>query len=561
MVTRHVKQGVYNLIEQYDVAIVGTGIGGGVIGAILARHNFRVVMIEKSAHPRFAIGESVLPKTALLMRIIGEYYDVPEIAAFGDVESIKKYITKSCGVKRLNGYLYHHEEQKQNPAEAHLFVAARLPLGDPPHLFRQDVDLFMVQTATRYGAVYHDKTRIDDIQIDKDKVTLTNTEGACFHARFLIDGAGLHSPIADKYQLRREQSTIRTHSRAIFTHMENVPHYENLIPPTDNPGLSYQWSDGTLHHIFDGGWLWVIPFNNLAGSTNRLCSVGISVDINKFPDTGMSAEEEFQRIIERFPGIAMQFAQAKAVRPWIKTPCLQYTSRTGVGDRFYLLPNSHSFTDALHSRGLICTFESIHRFVGQLMIALTDDDLTAARFADIDTHHTRMAEFVDRQMANFYASFADFSLWNVWLRMHVIFEIIGFTGLVRCYARYLESGDRSEFKNMLSVVFPEFSALQTLFDQAEQEMQRFGRGELTAEEVSNRIYTMLRENEYLPPVFDWTKPEYHHIDSTPRHGEQVAMWAKNQAPVELWEQVYNFDRGLLGKLHTKQELSTAYVRT
>ena len=47
--------------SQYDVIILGSGIGGSTLAAILARDGFRVLMIEKARHPRFALGESTLP--------------------------------------------------------------------------------------------------------------------------------------------------------------------------------------------------------------------------------------------------------------------------------------------------------------------------------------------------------------------------------------------------------------------------------------------------------------------------------------------------------------------
>ncbi|MCA9993109.1 MAG: NAD(P)-binding protein, partial [Anaerolineales bacterium] len=66
----------------YDVAIIGTGLAGSVLGAILARQGLRVVLFEAKSHPRFAIGESLILETSELMRALAELYDVPEIAYF-----------------------------------------------------------------------------------------------------------------------------------------------------------------------------------------------------------------------------------------------------------------------------------------------------------------------------------------------------------------------------------------------------------------------------------------------------------------------------------------------
>jgi len=41
----------------YDVAIIGTGIGGSTLAAVLARQGLKVIVFEAGAHPKFAIGE------------------------------------------------------------------------------------------------------------------------------------------------------------------------------------------------------------------------------------------------------------------------------------------------------------------------------------------------------------------------------------------------------------------------------------------------------------------------------------------------------------------------
>ena len=58
----------------YDVAILGTGIGGSILGCILAKNGLRVVMLEQQEHPRFAIGESTVPETTLLFRVLAARY-------------------------------------------------------------------------------------------------------------------------------------------------------------------------------------------------------------------------------------------------------------------------------------------------------------------------------------------------------------------------------------------------------------------------------------------------------------------------------------------------------
>ena len=76
---------------RYDVAILGTGIGGTILGAILARHGQKVLLIEQGVHPRFTIGESTIPETTILFRILAARYGVPEIGNLATYQRLNRY--------------------------------------------------------------------------------------------------------------------------------------------------------------------------------------------------------------------------------------------------------------------------------------------------------------------------------------------------------------------------------------------------------------------------------------------------------------------------------------
>ncbi|MEM7802850.1 MAG: NAD(P)-binding protein, partial [Chloroflexota bacterium] len=90
----------------YDQIIIGSGIAGSTLAAILARQGLSVLMIEAKEHPRFAIGESMILETSEKMRALAELYDVPEIAYFSSENFIHR-IGSSHGVKRHFGFFHH----------------------------------------------------------------------------------------------------------------------------------------------------------------------------------------------------------------------------------------------------------------------------------------------------------------------------------------------------------------------------------------------------------------------------------------------------------------------
>src|SRR5262245_20059804 len=58
-------------LESCDVLVIGGGPGGSTAAALLAERGHRVVVLEKARHPRFHIGESLLPANLPLFDELG----------------------------------------------------------------------------------------------------------------------------------------------------------------------------------------------------------------------------------------------------------------------------------------------------------------------------------------------------------------------------------------------------------------------------------------------------------------------------------------------------------
>ena len=57
--------------ECCDVLVIGGGPGGSAAAALLARHGWSVMQLEKAHHPRFHIGESLLPMNLPVLERLG----------------------------------------------------------------------------------------------------------------------------------------------------------------------------------------------------------------------------------------------------------------------------------------------------------------------------------------------------------------------------------------------------------------------------------------------------------------------------------------------------------
>jgi len=537
--------------ERFDVVILGAGLGGTMLAAILARQGRRVLVLEKGSHPRFAVGEALLPQSTLWMWILAQRFDVPEIQHLTRLESIYEHVAPTCGVKRSLGFLYHEEGRRQDPRQSNLLIAPSTPLTRESHLFRQDIDLYMLNVAMRYGAAYRDHVDVADFEVDGDGVRLRTDAGDVVAARFLVDGSGYRSPVAVRFGLRETPTRLETQSRAIFTHMLGVKHYDDCLLPEEAPGLSALWSEGTLHHVFEGGWFWIIPFNNVAGSQNPLCSVGLTLNMKRHPDTGLPAEEEFFRFAARYPSVAQQFVGATVARDWVKTGRLQYSATGGAGDRFFLLAHAHGFIDALYSRGLITTFEVLSALAGPLLEALAEDDFSRARFAYAERLQNAMLRQSDRVVNNSYRAFPSFPLWNAWLRVWLIAEIFGDLRLFSICVKYLEDKDKSLFARLeadplIGTSAPGEDEVTDLVNHAEDVLARYERGELDAETGAASILASLDRAACMPPVHGWGDALDLHLDYVPEKLARTIGWGLTEAPRRIRDRMFLFNPAVLG---------------
>src|SRR5713101_1098981 len=223
--------------QQYDVAILGAGIGGTLLAAILAKHGVRVLLIEQGTHPRFTIGESTIPETTILLRLLARLYDVPEIAHLCNFQNVRTHITSGCGVKRNFSFIYHRAGEPQRPQETTQFPTWSPPFGPDVHYFRQDVDAYMYAVALSYVAVGRQQTQITEIDIGASGVRLVTKDKEEFSAKYVVDAGGIKAPVADMKKLREIPCPLKTHSRSTFTHMIGVTPYDECGPQRKDHGM------------------------------------------------------------------------------------------------------------------------------------------------------------------------------------------------------------------------------------------------------------------------------------------------------------------------------------
>ena len=400
------------MTKKYNVAIIGSGMGGSTLAAILARQGLDVVVFEAGQHPKFAIGESPILETSEMMRALAKFYDVPELAYFSS-ENYLDYAGTTHGVKRHFGFVHHEVGKEPTPERTLQAVIPKEPYGHELHIYRQDSDSFLTSVAISYGATILQNTPVENVEINADGVEITTAKGEKYQADYIVDAGGFRSLLANKFDLR--DFDLQSNTRGMFTHMVDVPCFHDVSFSREENGVPFRWSEGTLHHIFEGGWLWVIPFNNHPDATNPVVSVGLLLNPRVHPARAdLSPEEEFYGFIEQFPGIREQFTNAKQIRGWVRAERIQYSSKKVVGDRFALLGHAVGFVDPLYSKGLYLSQMTIMVLADLLLKAKKTGDYSGKAFVPLEEITLNYVKMHDRLTANSVKSWANYKLWQVY---------------------------------------------------------------------------------------------------------------------------------------------------
>jgi tetracycline 7-halogenase / FADH2 O2-dependent halogenase len=349
-----------------DLAIVGSGFGGSILAMVARRRGLRVVLLERGRHPRFAIGESSSPLAGILIEQLAARYDLPRLrplAAYGEWQ--RAYPNLTCGLKRgftffkqMPGRPYRTSTDRSNQ----LLVAASPndELSDT-HWLRADVDAFLVREATALGVEYVDEAVLDGLEWDAagcPRLVGTRFGGAvAVHARAVVDASGPGGFLARALGLTNHGFDGYPGTQALYSHFTGVARCDAMPDyRPDGEAPPYPVDDAALHHVFDGGWMWVLRFGN------GVTSAGIAVTDALAADLRLAdGEPAWHRLLRRFPSVAAQFGDARAVRPFSYVPRLAYRCREVAGPGWAMLPSAAAFVDPLFSTGFPLTLLGVER--------------------------------------------------------------------------------------------------------------------------------------------------------------------------------------------------------
>ena len=308
--------------SNYDVIVIGGGPAGSTFSTLLHEKGRNVLLLEKDHHPRFHIGESLLPMTLPILEKLGVSQKVQEI---GILKYGAEFNSQSENNKRETFYFD--------------FAIDR----NHPHAYevrRSEFDEILFRNAVDKGVGCREGARVSDVVFNPDStvtVTAVTDDGQSLQlgCRFLVDASGRESLLSRRKKLKKKSK--KHNSAAIFGHFENVTRRTGK----NEGNISIYW--------FEHGWFWMIPLRDGMMSVGAVC----------FPEYLKSRDcppEEFlQHTINMAPEVAERMKGSTLAGEVRATGNFTYSSSRMFGkpgENYLLIGDAYAFIDPVFSSGV-----------------------------------------------------------------------------------------------------------------------------------------------------------------------------------------------------------------
>ena len=309
--------------DHCDVFVIGGGPAGTTIATLLANRGLDVVLAEKDHHPRFHIGESLLPANLELFERLGVLAEVEEIG-------IRKYGAE------MNSPL-HDEPTMLNFADA---WDSSYPYAY--QVRRSELDKILFDHCASSGARAMQGCRVTSVAFPPGETvnvtTASREQGERrWRARYLVDASGRDTFLANRISGKRRNP--RHTSAALYAHFTGA----SRLPGEAEGNISLYW--------FEHGWFWLIPL--LDGTT----SVGVVCNPGYLRGRKTDPSQFLLDTIALCPRLSARLTGAKLVTEATATGNYSYVSQRMTGDRYILIGDAYAFVDPVLSSGVFLAMQ------------------------------------------------------------------------------------------------------------------------------------------------------------------------------------------------------------
>lgn len=348
-------------VEQCDVAVIGGGPGGSTAAALLARRGYTVIALEKAHHPRFHIGESLLPM------------NLPVFERLGVLDKVR-----ALGVFKPGA-----DFEADNPRGYNTYAFARAIGNSPPHAYqvwRQDFDQMLYQHARECGADAregHAVLKVEQHGPRASTLEVRTDEGKSYRidARYVVDASGRDALLASKKKLKRKNEQHQ--SAAIFGHFRGAQRREGA----DAGNISI--------YSFEHGWMWMIPL------PEGVMSVGAVCRPDYLKQRRGRTVEFLLDTLKRSPALWQRLEQAELIGNEVRvTGNYSYDASVMGGPGWVLVGDAFAFLDPVFSSGVYLAMSGAEQAVEVVDQALREPTREVALLRKLERRQRKgMARF------------------------------------------------------------------------------------------------------------------------------------------------------------------------
>ena len=324
--------------KETDVVILGGGPAGSTAGMVFARLGIPSILIESDRHPRFHIGESLLPHSLPIFDRLG-LHDA--------IRALPRTLVKPGAT-----FCSHDGAEKTD----FWFDESSAPVI--PHAYnvrRDEFDETLLRAAEKRGVEVREGWKAIAPEWDGDRLagirvrTPVGSEGT-IRAKCVVDATGQHAFLATRMGWK---SIYPDHRKlAIVGHFEGVERF---------PGRG---AGNIVIIVTQSGWFWLIPFAD--GTT----SVGVVLDAARYEGISGGIDAQFDAAIQATPEAARQLAAARRLFPASAVQNFSYKVSRTHGDGFAMVGDAAGFLDPIFSSGIMMGMSTAERAALDIASAL-----------------------------------------------------------------------------------------------------------------------------------------------------------------------------------------------